>query len=73
MNNLNKAFKKTKTGNYFGYCNGYYVFATKMPHNGWCCRIGRKGKWLWQEGYHGTSLPKLKDVKQWVKFRIIDK
>lgn len=69
--NFNCAFKKTKAGNYFGYCRGYYVFIYKRPHGKWCCRIGRKGERLWQEGYLSTSLPKLQDAKQWAKFKIV--
>ena len=69
--NFSKAFKKSKQGNYFGYCNGYYIFIYKRPHGRWCCRIGRKGKWFWQEGYFGTSLDTVSKAKQWAKFRVV--
>lgn len=69
--NFNKALKKTSAGNYFGYCHGYYIFIFKGMHGGYTARIGRKGKWIWSEGYHGTSLPKLADAKQWAKFRVV--
>lgn len=69
--NFDKSLKKTSAGNYFGYYMGYYVFAFKRPHGKWACRIGRKGKWLWTEGYHGTSLPNFSWVKSWVKSKIM--
>lgn len=69
--NLNKAFKKNSAGNYFGYYLGYYIFAFKRPHGRWSCRIGRKGEWLWSEGYFGTSLPNLSRVKDWIRSKIM--
>ena len=69
--NFNNAFKRTPRGNYFGYCNGYYIYTFKRPHGSWSCRIGRKGKWIWSEGYFGTSLKTLAMAKRWSKFRVV--
>ena len=63
-------FKKTKAGNYFGYYKGHYVSTYRRPHGKWCCMIGRKGLWLYSEGYFGTSLSNLKKVKDWIKEKI---
>jgi hypothetical protein len=68
--NINKAFKKTNTGNYFGYYLGFYIYTYKRPHGKWCCRIGRKGDWMYSEGYHGTYLSSLKKVKEWVMLNV---
>lgn len=62
--------KKTKAGNRFGYYNGYYIFVYKRPHGCYCCRIGKKGEWLFGEGYFGTSLPTLRSVLIWIKSKI---
>jgi hypothetical protein len=69
--NINKAFKKTAAGNYFGWYFGFYVFTFKRPHGKWCCRIGRNGEWLYAEGYHGTYFGSLKKVKDWVKLTAV--
>lgn len=58
-------FKKTTQSNYIGYYRGFYIFIYKRPHGKWCCRVGRKGNWLWSEGYFGTSLSTLKIAKKW--------
>lgn len=68
--NLSKAFKKTTAGNYFGYCNGYYLFTYRKPHGGWCCFIGRKGEWIWSEGKFTKSLPTIAAVKKWARFYV---
>ena len=63
-------FKKTKAGNYFGYYKGYYVSTFRRPHGSWSCWIGKKGKWLYYEGYFNTSLTTLEKVKDWVEGKI---
>lgn len=60
-------FRKLNTGNYLGYYLGYYFFAYRKAHGGWCCRIGKRGEWLYSEGKHGSSLPTVKKLKWWVK------
>lgn len=67
---MNKAFKKTKRGNYFGYYKGHYVFTYKRPHGSWCCAIGRKGEWVYAEGYFSTSLRTLSKVKEYIKQKL---
>jgi hypothetical protein len=62
--------KKTKAGNYFGYYKGHYVFTYKRPHGKWSCRIGKKGEWLWFEGYHSTYLTSLAEAEIWVKSKL---
>jgi hypothetical protein len=62
--------RKLPTGNYKGYHMGHYFFIFKRPHGKWCCRIGKGGEWLYQEGYHGTFLHNLKKVKGWAKDKI---
>lgn len=64
---LSKAFKKATAGNYFGYCNGYYLFTYRKAHGGFCCYIGKRGQWLWSEGKFGRSMPTIRDVKEWAK------
>jgi len=62
--------RKTSAGNYLGYFLGHYFFIYKRPHGCYCCRIGKKGKWLKSEGYHGTYLNTLKKAKNWATFNI---
>ncbi len=62
--------KETSLGNYFGYYKGYYVFIYKRPHGSWCCRYGKNGEWINQEGYHGTSLRTIKKAIGWAKGKI---
>lgn len=69
---LSKALKRTVAGNHFGYCNGYYVFIYRRPHGCWCCRIGKKGEWIYSEGYHGTSLKTVHAAKAWAKNKIVN-
>jgi len=69
--NFSKAFKKTTQGNYLGYYSGYYMFIFRRPHGKYCCIIGKRGEWLWSEGYHGTYLDTLTKAKQWAKFKVV--
>lgn len=69
--NFEKCFRKLSTGNYAGWYRGYYIFIYKRPHGTWCCRIRNSKEWLWQEGYHGTSLRTVAIAKQWAKFRVM--
>jgi hypothetical protein len=62
--------QKLSTGNYKGHHEGHYFFAYRRPHGKWCCRIGKKGIWLYQEGYHGSNLPTISMVKAWVRLTI---
>jgi hypothetical protein len=64
---MDKAFRKTSQGNYFGYRNGFSIFTFKRPHGHWACIIRRRGMYVAAEGYFGTSLRDLNDVKKWVK------
>lgn len=63
-------FKKTKKGNYFGYYNGHYIFTYLRPHGHWACRIGKKGKWIFHEGYHTTYLKTLAKTERWINSKI---
>lgn len=62
--------RKLTTGNYFGYYKGFYVFIRKKEHGAWCCSIGRKGEWLYGEGFLGTSLPTIPKATAWYKNKI---
>lgn len=70
MQNETMKLRKLKTGNHFGYYNGYYISIFKRPHGGWCVFIGKKGKWIWSEGKFTTSLKTIKAAKQWAKFHV---
>lgn len=63
-------FKKTTAGNYLVYYKGYYIFSFKKPNKSYACRIGKDGKWMWTEGYFGTYLKTIDDVKRWAKSKI---
>lgn len=62
--------RKLPTSNYYDYHLGHYLFIFRRPHGKWCCRIGMDGQWLYQEGYYGTYLNKLKKAKAWAKDKI---
>ena len=53
------------TGNKLGYYKGYYVFIYKRPHGKWCCCIGKKGEWLWSEGYFSSWITTISIAKKW--------
>lgn len=63
-------FRYTSQGNIMGYYRGYYYFIYDRPHGKYCCRIGKKGEWLWSEGYFGTSLQTMNKAVRWAYNKI---
>lgn len=61
--------RKLSTGNYIGYYKGYYVFVlTKIVDcKFYSVSIGKKGKWLFSEGFHSSYFKTIPKVKQWAK------